>query len=120
MLLKDALRTRRQATALSCMKTLGRRGSPEVTPILARVLAVEKGSLGEAAAEARSGGLRPVARQAVAEIQTRLTGAEGASAGQLSLSSDRSGHVSLADDAAGRVSLPPSPGSTDADDGGEE
>jgi HEAT repeat protein len=151
------------------MSALGRRGSPDVTPILARVLRVEKGPLAEAAAvalgangdpgaegallealeegspgaqvaaasalarvgtaeavsplrraESRSTNLRAVARQAVGEIQARLAGSAGASAGQLSLSSGESGQVSLAQDATGRVSLPESPAPGDSDGEGRE
>jgi HEAT repeat protein len=167
-LLREALRTRREATALACMAALGRRGTAGATPILARVLAVEKESLAEAAAEALgengdpgaerpllqaleegsaevqvaaaralgrvgtvaavaplrraetgSGAVRPAARQAIAEIQARLAGTAGASAGQLSLSAGQSGQVSLTDDATGRVSLPESPETAPAD-GDEE
>jgi len=50
-LLKSALRTRRLGTARACLGILGRHGS-DATPILARVLLVERGELGEAAAEA--------------------------------------------------------------------
>ena len=46
---------------------------------------------------------RRAARQAIAEIQERLT---GAFPGQLSLSEGESGQLSLAEDEAGRVSLP--------------
>ena len=47
---------------------------------------------------------RRIARQAVAEIQSRLP---GASAGQLSVADDGAGRLSLADDdPRGRVSLP--------------
>ncbi len=50
-LLKTALRTRRLATAKECLTVLGRRGRDAI-PSLAKVLLVEKGELGEAAAEA--------------------------------------------------------------------
>jgi HEAT repeat protein len=50
-LLKNALRTRRLATARACLGILGRHGAA-ATQTLAKVLLVEKGELGEAAAEA--------------------------------------------------------------------
>jgi hypothetical protein len=62
------------------------------------------------ALEARSTwGAHRAARQAVARIQSRLT---GATPGQLALTTDAAGHVALAEDAHGRVSLrrPPDAG----------
>jgi hypothetical protein len=54
------------------------------------------------------GALRRAAREAIATIQSRL---QGATPGQLSLSSSETGQVTLAgDDARGRVSLPEEPG----------
>ena len=50
-LLKAALRTRRLETAKACLSLLGSHGSGAV-PTLAKVLLVEKGALGEAAAQA--------------------------------------------------------------------
>jgi HEAT repeat protein len=50
----------------------------------------------------RSSGLRRAARQAIAEIQSRLP---GASPGQLSLTQDEAGQLSLAADASGQLSL---------------
>ncbi len=50
-LLKNALRTRRLGTARACLGILGRHGK-DATATLARVLLVERGELGEAAAEA--------------------------------------------------------------------
>ena len=47
-------------------------------------------------------GLRAAARQAIAEIQSRL---EGASPGQLSLTEAEAGQLSLARDEAGQLSL---------------
>ncbi|HZJ70694.1 MAG TPA: hypothetical protein VFF36_07140, partial [Planctomycetota bacterium] len=55
------------------------------------------------AAEKGGGPLRAAARQAVAEIQSR---ASGAAPGQVSLASGEAGQVSIADDASGRVSVP--------------
>ena len=49
-------------------------------------------------------GVDKAAREAIARIQARLT---GATPGQLSVADDASGHVSLGDDASGRVTLPP-------------
>ena len=148
-LLKNALRTRRLATARACLGILGRNGK-DATQILARVLLVERGELGEAAAEAlaatddpsaeaplvralsegpeelrraaaaalgrvgtrdavaplreaeRQAALRGVARQAIAQIHSRLA---GAAQGQLSLSGGESGRLSIADDESGRLSL---------------
>jgi hypothetical protein len=149
-LLRNALRTRRVATARACLGILGRHGG-DATPTLAKVLLVEKGELGEAAAQALAAtqdpaaeapllraldegpkGLRRaaamalgrvgtraavallreaeaahaelggVARQAVAEIQSRLA---GAAQGQLSLAGGESGRLSLAEDEGGRLSL---------------
>jgi HEAT repeat protein len=57
-------------------------------------------------AEARDGGMRAAARQAIAEIQARLQGAEP---GQLSLAGGEAGALSLADGEAGRLSLPADP-----------
>jgi hypothetical protein len=55
------------------------------------------------AAELRDRDLRRAARQAVAEIQSRL---QGASPGQLSLAGDGAGQLSLAPGEAGQLSLP--------------
>jgi hypothetical protein len=150
-ILKNALRTRREATARACLGTLGRRRGPHVVPTLAKVLAVEKPALAAAAAEAlgatgdpsgepallaalkgeapevrvaaaralgrvgttaavlplkdleeRDRACRAAARQAVAEIQARLT---GAAPGQLSLAGGESGQLSLAEGEEGRLSL---------------
>ncbi len=149
-LLKNALRTRRLATARACLGILGRHGGA-ATQTLAKVLLVEKGELGEAAAEAlaatgdtsaeipllralaegppalrraaatalgrvgtrnavaplreaesRDAALRVAARQAVAQIHSRLA---GAAQGQLSLAGGEAGRLSIADDEAGRLSL---------------
>ena len=150
-LLRGALRTRRVGTAQACMVALGRRGGTQAIALLARVLAVETGELGWAAAralamtrhpaaeepllralaagtrdlrlaaaaalrhvgtaaavgplrEAEEGDaeMRRTARQAIAEIQSRLT---GAAPGQLSLAGGESGQLSLAEGEAGRLSL---------------
>ncbi len=149
-LLRNALRTRRAATARVCLGMLARHGA-KATPTLAKVLLVERGELGEAAAEAlaatgdpaaeasllralgsgstglrraaatalgrvgtpgavaplraaesQDAALRGAARQAIAEIQSRLA---GAAPGQLSLAGGEAGRLSLAEDEAGRLSL---------------
>ena len=157
-LLRSALRTRREASALACLRVLGRRGGPAAVKAVAKVLAVETGlrrlprrALATAAAkalgdtrdpsaeapllaalgspstivrvavaqalgrvgttaavlplkelEARDASCRAAARQAVAEIQSRLT---GAAPGQLSLAAGESGQLSLAEGERGELSL---------------
>jgi len=49
-------------------------------------------------------GVDKVAREAVASIQARLT---GATPGQLALADGASGHVTLSEDPSGRITLPP-------------
>jgi hypothetical protein len=49
-LLNRALRARRLRTARACIAHVGRRAGPEALPVLARILAIEKGDLAEAAA----------------------------------------------------------------------
>jgi HEAT repeat protein len=56
--------------------------------------------------------LRRAARQAIAEIQSRLS---GASPGQLSLAEGQGGRLSLAGDEAGRLSLAKKEGSSESD-----
>jgi len=51
-ILRNALRTRREATARACLLALGRRGGTEAVSTLAKVLAVEKPGLAAAAADA--------------------------------------------------------------------
>jgi HEAT repeat protein len=70
---------------------LGQTGSAAAVPALRRV------------ESASSDDLRRAARQAVAEIQARMT---GASPGQLTLTEGEAGQLSLARDEGGRVSLP--------------
>lgn len=83
-----------------------RHGSPEVRGAAATALG-RIGSIAavlplrQAAEEDR--GLRRVARQSIAEIQSRL---QGASPGQLSLAPTEAGQLSLATDPAGQLSLP--------------
>ena len=51
-ILRNALRTRREATARACLGALGRRRGAGVVPTLAKVLAVEKPELAAVAADA--------------------------------------------------------------------
>jgi HEAT repeat protein len=51
-ILAHALRTRRIQTARACVGELGRRAEADAIPVMARVLAVEKGDLAVAAAQA--------------------------------------------------------------------
>jgi hypothetical protein len=125
---RDARRAPLRPDSLrACIAVLGRRGGAEVTLINALDLGHEQvrvavaealGAVGSAAAvlplkeaaERHGGALQSAARNAIAEIQSRLTG----SPGELSLAEGEAGHVSLADDASGRVSLPgASPSRTD-------
>jgi thioredoxin-like negative regulator of GroEL len=152
-ILAHALRARREVTASECLASLGRRAEPTTIPVLAKVLAIEKGELAVAAARAlaatglvaaeapllatlardvpdlrvvaasalgqagsaaavlplreaearfKDDATRRAARQAVAEILSRLP---GASAGQVSLAAPDTGALSLADDASGRLTL---------------
>jgi HEAT repeat protein len=80
--------------ALPVVEALGRVGSARAVPPIQDA----------AAGPGSSGDLRRAARQAVAEIQSRLS---GASPGQLTLADGEAGQLSLADDdPRGRVSLP--------------
>jgi HEAT repeat protein len=70
-------------------------------------------------AEASDAGLRRAARQAIAQIQARLTGAEpgqlslaGSEAGALSLADGEAGSLSLADEEQAPAGLLPAPGRT--------
>jgi HEAT repeat protein len=103
---------------------LGATGSPAAEPLLILALQSEQGDLRVAAAKALGGvgsvaavlplkemaerilvgEPRRAARQAIAEIQSRL---QGASPGQLSLAGAEAGQLSLAQDPAGQLSLPP-------------
>lgn len=120
--LRRALAQRRGATARACLAALASWGEepkseslmiealasadPEVAAAAARAL----GKVGTAAAVATlrdatpawPGDLRSAARQAIADIQARLT---GAAAGQLSLAGGDAGALSLAEDSEGRLSL---------------
>ena len=104
-----ALKTCASADAEDALLEALRRGQPELAVVVIEAL----GRCGSARAvlpikEAAAGGdgdaVRRAARQAVAEIQSRLP---GASPGQLSLTGGEAGRLSLADDdPRGRVSLP--------------
>ncbi|HEX6862110.1 MAG TPA: HEAT repeat domain-containing protein [Thermoanaerobaculia bacterium] len=114
-------------------RALGATGSPAAEPPLLHALERDHSELQVAAAEAlsRVGSaaavlplkelidrfpqveVRKAAREAVAEIQSRVQGASpgqlslaGAEAGQLSLAEAEAGQLSLADDPAGQLSLP--------------
>ena len=91
MPLIDALQNPDAAVKLAAAVALGRSGSAAAVASLRQL---------ETASDAAH---RRAARQAIAEIQERLT---GASPGQLSLSEGESGQLSLSEDEAGRVSLP--------------
>jgi HEAT repeat protein len=117
----------RPASLRACIAVLGRRGGAEATLINALELGHEQvrvaaadalGAVGSAAAvlplkeaaERHGGTLASAARNAIAEIQSRLTG----SPGELSLAEGEAGHLSLTADVGGRVSLPgANPSSTD-------
>jgi len=85
------LRRRDGGTGVACAEALGDVGSSLAVP---RLRAVESTSKDEA--------LRRAAREAVAQIQGRLT---GATPGQLSLTEAESGQLSLTEDQTGRVAL---------------
>ena len=121
------------ALAASAAAALGHTGSPRAEPPLIAALAHPDADVRTAAAQAlgRLGSvaavislkeaseasdddrLRRAARQAVAEIQSRIGGSPGelsmasSEAGQLSIAGSESGRVSLADDRVGGVSIPP-------------
>ncbi|HEX6862033.1 MAG TPA: HEAT repeat domain-containing protein, partial [Thermoanaerobaculia bacterium] len=110
--------------APTAARALGATGSPAAEPPLIAALEREEEGLRVAAANALGrvgsvaavlplkeladrfllGDTRKAARQAIAEIQSRV---QGASPGQLSLAGVEAGQLSLADDPAGRLSLPP-------------
>ena len=108
----------RGRTALAALRALAPGGAAEV-PALSAALAAESMVAEEAAralgrvagagavaalheAEARGGDIRRAAREAIAAIQSRLT---GASPGQVSLATGDAGQVSVVDSAEGRVSF---------------
>ena len=116
----------RPQTALACLEALGRMGRPEAEGAPARG-AAQRGPVGVGARPQRALGRvgtvaavaalreamppdgdlpRSVGRQAIAEIQARLAGAEP---GQLSLAAGEAGALSLADGEPGRLSLADGP-----------
>lgn len=152
-ILRSALKARRLAVARAALTAFARAAGAAALPLLAKVLALEGGELGAAAATALGGlkeagveaplvealrasdaavrvasaqalgcsasvsavpalraagegdderEVRRAARQAIAEIQSRLSGAEP---GQLSLAAGAAGELSLAEGEAGSLSL---------------
>lgn len=129
--LRRALADGRGDTARACIEILGRPARPESESLLLEALG--SGDYGISVAAARAlgragtasaigplraaipfvgGELGSAARQAIAEIRARLTGAEpgqlslaGGDAGALSLAGDGPGQLSLAGDQPGRLSL---------------
>jgi hypothetical protein len=85
----SALRHGDGQVALAGAKALGRAGTVGAVPVLRD-------------AAKRGGDLARAGRQAIAEIQSRLTGAEP---GQLSLAVGEVGALSFADGESGRLSL---------------
>jgi hypothetical protein len=132
--LASVLKRRKGKLAVAAARALGATGSQAAEPPLIQALQRDQEDLRRAVAEAlgRVGSaaavlplqeaaessrldleLRQAARQAIAEIQSRLQGAApgqlslaGAEAGQLSLAQAEAGQLSLIDDPAGRLSLP--------------
>jgi len=124
--LAEVLERRKEGeVAVAAIRALGATGSPAAEPPLLQALQRDAEDLQVAAAEAlgRIGSAAAVlplqeaaersrldsdlpraARQAIAEIQSRL---EGAAPGQLSLAAAEAGRLSLALDPAGQLSLPP-------------
>jgi len=111
----------RPETAQACLEALGRLGRPEAEGLLIEALrsldpqvkAAAARALGRAGTVAAVAALREamrprgdllgsVGRQAIAEIQARLAGAEP---GQLSLAGGEAGALSLADGEPGRLTL---------------
>ena len=122
--LRETLASAEEATAAAAAHALGRIGSAAAEPALLAALDHASGAVRVAAAESLGrlgtplavvplrdaasshlldGELRRAARQAVAQIQSRVS---GASPGQLSLAGDQSGQLSLAEeDRRGQVSM---------------
>jgi hypothetical protein len=112
----------RPQTARACLEALALRGNAEAEGLMLEALRHDEGPVAVAAARAlgrtgtvaavpalreaaeTGGDMRRAARQAIAEIQARLTGAEP---GQLTLAGGEAGALSLADEAGepGRLSL---------------
>ncbi|HVO12035.1 MAG TPA: HEAT repeat domain-containing protein [Vicinamibacteria bacterium] len=132
--LEQARVTGRTHTACACLELLAARVHEDNEGLLVRALSDEQvsvrlaaarglGRIGTASAvaplleaEGAGGGLRGVARQAIAEIQARL---KGAAPGQLSLSAGEAGTLSLADDEPGRLSVVSGPEDLPSADGSE-
>ena len=122
MAVRRAARGERVRTGEAAVAVLAEGGDPSAEPALVAALAVAEPSLAAAAAKAlgrcggvgaipdlaraeeASGPVRRAAREAIALIQSRLT---GATPGQVSLIGGDAGQVSLAPTADGRLSLPP-------------
>jgi hypothetical protein len=122
VLLERALADRRLETARACIQSLGQRDHTQAEELLLRALghgdppmavaaATALGRVGTVAAVAPlraeastllPNPLRSAARQAIAEIQSRLT---GAAPGQLSLAAGEAGALSLAAGEVGELSL---------------
>ena len=122
--LTEALASAEEVTAAAAAHALGRIGDAAAEPALLAALAHDSGAVRVAAAESLGqlgtpaavvplrdaasshlldGELRRAARQAVARIQSRVS---GASPGQLSIAGDQSGQLSLAEeDRRGQVSM---------------
>jgi HEAT repeat protein len=94
-LLLEALRSDELAVSVAAARALGRAGTVAAVP-----------ALREATSSGVRGEMRSAARQAIAEIQARLTGAEP---GQLSLAGAEAGALSLAGGEPGRLSLAEEP-----------
>ena len=121
-------------TADACLTVLGRRG-PGTERLLREALGCEDEAIAVAAARAlgragtvasvvtlreageRRGALRGAARQAIADIQSRLAGAEP---GQLSLATGAAGALSLADGEPGSLDLVEAPASSVLEDAEKE
>ena len=132
--LQEVIAQEKGELAAAAAQTLGAIGNPAAEPSLILALQREQADLRVAAADAlgRVGSVEAVlplkeaterswldrgfdraARQAIAEIQSRVQGASpgqlslaGAEAGQLSLAEAEAGQLSLAGDTAGQLSLP--------------
>jgi hypothetical protein len=121
-----AHKPRRPRSLRACIKVLARHPMAEATLVEALEIRSESvdlaaasalGSIGSSAAvlplkeaaERHGGAFASAARQAIAEIQSRVTGSPGG----LSLAEGESGQLSLSDEVGGRVSLPaPAPRET--------
>ena len=125
----------RPLTAQACLEAQGRLGRPDAEALLLQALRTDDPPVSVAAARAlgrvgtvtavvplreaaeRGGDLRRAARQAIAEIQARLAGAEP---GQLSLAGGEAGALSLADGEPGRLTLADAESAERSEPGSEE